>query len=366
MRATAAILWERDAPLSVESIEVGPPGPGEALVRIIAAGMCHTDLAMRDPFRTTPLPIVLGHEGAGIVEAVGPGVGSVAEGDPVVLSFASCGECGRCAGGHPNYCDTMPARNFGGCRLDGTTTYRSATGQPIGSHFFGQSSWSTHAVVAASSLVPVAPDVPLQLAGPFGCGLQTGAGAVLNTFAAPPGSTIAVFGCGAVGLAAVMAAASSGCSTIVGIDPHPARRDLARELGASHALAAGSDNAAELIELSAGRGLDFTFDACGAPGVLGAAVEALAVRGVAGVVAAAGPDVTVELSPRHLLFGRQVRGIIEGDAVPKVFIPRLLELWRQGRFPFERLVESFPLARIADAEAASHDGRVIKPVLVMP
>ena len=363
--ATAAVLRDRDEPFAVEAITLDGPRPGEVLVELVASGMCHTDLAIRDPGRPTPVPVVLGHEGAGVVVELGAGVTGLAVDDPVVLSYSSCGVCVRCAAGEPNYCATMGDRNFGARRPDGTTAIIDERGAAVGSHFFGQSSFATHAVVDARCAVRVGDDVDLALAGPLGCGLQTGAGAVLNTFGAPAGATLAVFGCGAVGLAAVMGAAAAGCSRIIGVDLHQNRLGLAEDLGATDVVVAGPDAAAEILALTSGTGVDFSFDACGAPGVLGQAVEVLAVRGTCGVVAAPGPEVTVPVSPRHLLFGRSVRGIIEGDAVPQVFIPRLLDLHRQGRFPYESLITTYPLAQINDAEAASERGEVVKPVLLV-
>ncbi len=363
---TAAVLRRADADFSIEALELAPPGPGEVLVRLVATGMCHTDLSMRESFRPTPYPVVLGHEGAGHIEALGAGVVGLAEGQPVVLSYASCGRCRSCLLGARTYCSELWSLNFNCCRPDGTTSLTDRAGTVVGSHFFGQSSFATHAVVAASSVVPVGADVPLDLAGPLGCGVQTGAGAVLNVLRPRQGQSLAIYGCGAVGLSALLAAVVAGCAPIIGVDTNPVRRQAALELGATHAIDGRGDPAAELLELTGGHGVDRTFDAVGAPGTLQAAVAALAPRGSCGFVAAGQPDGTVTLSPRHLLFGRTITGILEGDSVPQVFIPELLELWRQGRFPFDRLLTHFPLDRIDDAEAASHSGEVIKPVLVMP
>ncbi|MCP5026028.1 MAG: NAD(P)-dependent alcohol dehydrogenase [Actinomycetia bacterium] len=365
METTAAVLRGSESPFGLASLTLADPGPGEVLVRLVATGMCHTDLSMREVHRDTPWPVVLGHEGAGVIEGLGSAVSGLSLGQPVVLSYNSCGGCRPCQAGTPNYCDQMWPLNFHCSRLDGSTAL-SVDGHPVGSHYFGQSSFAAHAVVSARSVVPVGADVDLTIAGPLGCGVQTGAGAVFNTFDPDPGDALVVFGCGAVGLSAVLAAVEVGCSPIIGVDIHRSRLDLALDVGATHAVEAGPDVVSEVLAITHGRGVDYSFDAVGAVGVLEAAVEVLAPRGLCGLVAAGGPNTKVSLSPRHLILGRRVAGIIEGDAVPQVFIPRLLELHRQGRFPFDRLITHFPFAEINEAEAASHRGDVIKPVLVMP
>lgn len=360
------MLRDPAGPFAIETLDLEEPGPGEALVRLVASGMCHTDLSMRDPFRPTPYPVVLGHEGSGRVEAVGPGVTDLEVGAPVVLSYVFCGRCRSCLRGEPTYCESMWGLNFNCCRPDGSTALADASG-PVGSHFFGQSSFASHAVVPRSSIVPVDEDAPLELLGPLGCGVQTGAGAVLNVLAPEPGDSFAVFGCGAVGLSAVLAAVVAGCDPIIGVDINDDRLKAAARLGATHTINSEREPevVAALLEASAG-GVDASFDAVGAPGTFEAAVECLAQRGTCGFVAAGGPDQTATISPRHLLMGRTVTGILEGDSVAAVFIPQLIELHRRGRFPFDELITTYPLAEINEAEAASLSGEVIKPVLLMP
>lgn len=370
MRTTAALLRSSDGPFEIAELDLASPGPGEVLVRLVASGMCHTDLSMREAHRPTPYPVVLGHEGSGWIEAVGVGVTGVTGGQAVVLSCASCGTCAHCRQGEPTYCDEMFSRNFNCCRPDGTTALSlpDSDGTAVGSHFFGQSSFATRAVVAASSVVPVdADDDELRLLGPLGCGVQTGAGAVLRVFDPRPGQSLAVFGCGAVGLSAVLAAGVAGCGEVIGVDPHGGRRDLALSLGATAVIDPSDGGTADQIrERTGGRGVDFAFDAVGAPGTFEEGVAALAPRGTFGFVAAGGPEMTVAVSPRHLLFGRTITGILEGSSVPQVFIPELVSLWRQGRFAFDRMITSFDLADINAAEAASHDGSAVKPLLIMP
>ncbi len=362
---TAAVLRAPDGAYALESLELEEPGLGEVRVALVASGMCHTDVAVRDPFRPTPYPVVLGHEGSGRIEAVGPGVTDLEIGQPVVLSYASCGQCRFCRRAEPTYCESIWALNFACCRLDGSTSLADENG-PIGSHFFGQSSFSTHAVVPRSSIVPVPEEAPLELLGPLGCGIQTGAGAVLNVFQPRPGDSIVVFGCGAVGLSAVLAATAAGCNPIIGVDVHEGRLGTAARLGATHTINSSDvDVVGTLLELTGG-GVDYSFDAVGAPGTFEAAVASLGHRGTCGFVAAGGPDHSANISLRPLLSGKTITGILEGDSVTSIFIPQLIEMHRQGRFPFDELITTFPLAEINEAEAASTSGEVIKPVLLMP
>lgn len=360
MRATAAVLRAADAPYRMEEVTLDEPGMGEVLVRIVGVGLCHTDLLPRVA-PGMPLPIIPGHEGAGVVEAVGAGVHDVAVGDHVVLSFTSCGSCTGCLAGRPAGCDTFFARNMSGRRLDGSTSAVDANGTRIAARWFGQSSFATHSVVAARDVVKVDSALPLETLGPLGCGIQTGAGAVLNSLAVEAGSSFAVFGAGGVGLSAVMAARVAGAARIVAVDLNPARLDLAAELGATHVIAGDSGDLARQLRKATG-GADYALDTTGVPAVISAAIEALQPAGVCGLVGVQQGD--LRINPMHLATGRTIRGIIEGDAVPRLFIPRLIELWRQGRFPFDTLIETFPLEAINDAERAMHTGKVVKPVLL--
>jgi aryl-alcohol dehydrogenase len=360
MQITAAVLREPDQLYSIEQLELADPGPGDVLVRISGVGMCHTDVLPR--LMPLPRPIVCGHEGAGVVEAVGAGVQAVAPGDHVVLSFDSCGTCANCRTGHPAYCATFMVRNLSGFAVDGSTPLATTTGERVAGRWFGQSSFATHALATERNVVRVDPDLPLELLGPLGCGLQTGAGSVLVAMAVRPGTSIVVFGTGAVGLAAVMAAKVAGCTTIVGVDLHESRRALATELGATHVLdGADPELVARITDLTAG-GAQYSFDTTGVPGVIVSAINSLRPTGTCGLVGVQTGPLTVD--PGLLATGRNVMGILEGDAVPQVFIPQLIALWQQGRFPFDRLVETFPLAEIDAAEQSSLAGGVVKPVLV--
>jgi aryl-alcohol dehydrogenase len=363
MKIQAAVLRAADKPYSRERLELRAPRADEVLVRIVGTGMCHTDMMPRaaEFAALAPMPIVTGHEGAGVVEAVGPDVRGISVGDHVVLSFDSCGACLSCRCGHPAYCESFLPRNLSGRDVDGTSPATDEAGAPVGARWFGQSSFATHALATPRNAVVVDRSLPLELLGPLGCGIQTGAGSVLIAMRVGAGSTIAVFGAGAVGLAAVMAARVAGATTIIAVDLHPSRLAVARELGATHAIDGKAGDVTQQI-LSLTGGLEYTFDTTGIPSVILGAINALRPRGVCGLVAVRGADIV--LPPLTLELGRIVMGIIEGDAVPQRFIPQLIALWRQERFPFDRLIRKFPFAQIDEAERASLAGDVVKPVVL--
>lgn len=360
----AAVVEKPGAPFTVEEVTLDEPRAGEVLVRMTATGLCHTDLGAQAGGLPFPLPGVLGHEGAGVVERVGPHVTDVAPGDKVVLSFASCGHCPACRDGHPAYCATWQVRNLmAGARDDGSPTL-SRDGASLGGHFFGQSSFAEYALTNERNVVRVDEEADLTVLAPLGCGVLTGFGTVWNVLRPEPGTTLAVFGAGAVGLSAVMAAAQLPLVTVVAIDLVPERLDTARELGATHAIDAGrEDVAARLAELTGGRGLDAAVDTTASPKVLRTAVDALATRGQCAVVGAARPGTEVPLDMPGLLIGKQVLGVTIGDSDPAQLIPRLVELHRHGGLPLERLVRYYTLEELNQAAADMHDGRTIKPVV---
>jgi aryl-alcohol dehydrogenase len=359
MQIDAAVLREPAGAYAIESVELAAPRADEVLVRIVGAGMCHTDVLPRAGI--TPMPIIPGHEGAGIVEAVGQEVQGVVVGDHVVMSFDSCGACTKCTGGHPAYCDTMMARNLTGRRLDWTTGVTGADGGEISSRWFGQSSFATHCIATARNVVVVDRALPLELLGPLGCGIQTGAGSILIALDVHPGSSLVVFGVGAVGLAAVMAGVVAGAATIIAVDLHEHRLTLATELGATHTIAGTATDVAAQIQQITGGGAQYAFDTTGVPGVIGTALAGLEQTGVLGMVGVQQGDLVLD---GLATVGKTLIGILEGDAVPQEFIPRMIRLWQDGRFPFDRLIETFPLSRINDAEHSSLSGGAIKPVLL--
>ena len=362
--AKAAVVRERGGAFLVEDVRIEAPRADEVLVRIVAVGVCHTDAIMRDQYFPYPLPGVFGHEGSGIVEAVGSNVTMVAPGDHVVLSFMSCGACRHCAAGEPAYCENFVGLNLGGQRADGSTGCCDAGGHAVHDHFFGQSSFSSLTLAHSRNVVKVDKDVPLELLGPLGCGIQTGAGAVLNSLAVTTGDSIAVFGVGGVGLSAVMAARVARATTIIAVDVQASRLTLARDLGATHTVNATETDPVAAIQIMTSIGAKFTVDTSGRPEVLRQAIDALAIRGTCGIVGA--PPMATEASfdvNMVMIPGRTIRGICEGDSVPSIFIPRLIELYKQGRFPFDKLVRYYPFEQINEAVAASLRGDVIKPVL---
>ncbi|MGW4065124.1 NAD(P)-dependent alcohol dehydrogenase [Amycolatopsis sp. NPDC004747] len=365
MDITAAVATEPGGEFTLQQVTLDDPGPGEVVVEIAGVGLCHTDLAAKDGHLPFPLPGVFGHEGSGVVTAVGESVAKVAVGDKVVLSFNSCGECRECRRGEPAYCHEFRACNFGGARPDGRSTLHR-DGTPLGSEFFGQSSFATHALAHERNLVKVPDDAPLAVLGPLGCGVQTGAGAVMNSLDCPPGSVLLVLGGGSVGLSAVLAGVLRELAHIIVVEPHARRRDLALALGATHALDPAAGPLAEQVRAIVPGGVDYAIDTTGIADVLQQAMQALAHRATVGIIGVpADPEAALALNMLQAeALGLRVLGIVEGDSDPDVFIPHLLELHRTGRFPFDELVTTMPLSQINEAVAAQHRGDAVKVVLV--
>lgn len=365
MSFQAAVVRGKGGAFTLELVDIEEPRDNEVLVRIAGVGMCHTDLVVRDQYFPTPLPAILGHEGAGIVEKIGAGVTKVAVGDHVVMSFASCGVCANCLSGRPGYCPDLYGRNFSGARPDGSSPCCDAHGHKLSSYFFAQSSFGELAMATERNVVKIPTDVPLDIMGPLGCGIQTGAGAVINALKPEAGTSIAIFGAGSVGLAAAMAARVVGCARIIVVDLNQSRLDLALEIGATHVVNGGAeDPVAAIQKITGGEGAQYSLECTGLPKVARQAADCLRLTGVCGIIGVSPLGTEVSLDMNGLLFGRTVRGIIEGDAVPDIFIPRLVELWRQGRFPFDRLIRKFPLSEIDTAAHLSETGEVLKAVLV--
>ncbi|APE96489.1 NAD(P)-dependent alcohol dehydrogenase [Halodesulfurarchaeum formicicum] len=363
--ARAAVVREAGGPFEIEPVELEAPRAGEVRVRIVGVGICHTDLAVRDQHLPTPLPAVLGHEGAGVVETVGDEVSAVTPGDRVVLSFRSDGTCSNCRTGSPAYCADWEAYNFAGQRLtDGSTPITDTDGEPVHGLFFGQSSFGTHAIVDERSLVPVDDDLPLAKLGPLGCGIMTGAGTVMNTLEVGPGDSIAVFGAGSVGLSAVMAANAVGSTDIIAVDVQPGRLATARELGATHTVdASETEDVVEAVREHLGGGAQYAAEMAGKPAVLRQAADVLRPTGTVAAVGAPPMGAAVSLDVNDLLSGRTVTGVTMGGADPREFIPDLLALYRAGKFPFDRLLTEYPFEEIQQAVADHEAGDVIKPVL---
>lgn len=359
----AAVVREKGGPFIIEQLRLEEPRDDEVLVRIVATGMCHTDMVVRDQVYPVPQPIVLGHEGAGVVERVGTHVTKVRPGDHVVLSFMSCGHCHLCVQGRPANCANFNAHNFSGSRADGSGTLRDDRG-PVHGHFFGQSSFGTFAIANERNTVKVRKEAPLELLGPLGCGIQTGAGAVMNALKIGPGASFAAFGAGAVGLSAVMAARAVGAATIIAVDVVPSRLDLAKDVGATHVVDARHQDAVTAVRAITGGGVQFSLETTAIPAVVRQAVDALGVRGTCGIVGAAPPGTDIKIDVTEFMqMAKTLYGIIEGDSIPELFIPQLIDLHLQGRFPFDKLTKMYPFDRINEAASDSEQGLTVKPII---
>lgn len=364
----AAVIRQKGGPFQIEDLVQGEPRADEVRIRVVATGMCHTDMVARDQLYDVPMPVVLGHEGSGIVEEAGASVKKVAVGDHVVLTYMWCGHCKPCLHGDLTYCSNFYPLNFGGAREDGSSSTYKAEDQrePIHDHFFGQSSFGTFALVNERNVIRVPKEAPLELLGPLGCGIQTGAGAVINALKVSPGSSFAAFGGGAVGLSAIMAARVAGATTIIASDVVPSRLALAMELGATHIINSRETDAVEAVRKITGGGADFTLESSGRPAVLRQAIDALSIKGMCGIVGAPALGTEASFDVNGVMTaGKRIIGIVEGDSKPDLFIPALVELYMQGRFPFDRLVKFYSLDQINQAAEDSEKGITIKPVIRM-
>ncbi|WP_313350318.1 NAD(P)-dependent alcohol dehydrogenase [Paracoccus sp. (in: a-proteobacteria)] len=363
MKITAAVMREKGGKFSLEEIELDEPRENEVLVRMVATGICHTDTLPRDQVVPAPFPAVYGHEGAGIVEKVGAKVTKLKPGDHVVMSCHHCGVCDTCKTGQPMYCRDFFKANFGFARMDGSPTMHKGP-EIIHGGFFGQSSFATYALGDERSVVKVPDEVPLELLGPLGCGVQTGAGAVINSLHPKAGDSIVIFGAGAVGLSAVLGAVVCGCATIISVDLNDQRLALAKELGATHVINPTQTDPVEAVRaLTGGLGAKFALETSGNLKALRQSVDSLRIMGECGMIGAPAFGTEIGLDTWGLLLGRKVRGICEGDAVPDLFIPSLVELYKQGRFPFDKLITFYDFDQINQALEDSEKGRTIKAVL---
>lgn len=364
MKTIAAVLDSQGSDFTLQELEIADPAPGEVLFEVAGVGLCHTDLAVRDGHLPFPFPGVVGHEGSGTVVAVGEGVTKVAVGDRIAASFNSCGECAQCVEGTPAYCAEFMERNFSGARPDGTSALAKGSGQVAGM-FFGQSSFARHAMARERNVVLIPESVPLELAGPLGCGVQTGAGAVLNSLDAEPGSSLLVTGGGSVGLAGVLAAVARGVGTIIVSEPMESRRQLALSLGATHAVDPNVAPLSDQVRQIVPQGVDYVLDTTAIGQVITEVIASMAQQGHLGMVGvpsdpAAALNVNLlEMQARGLSF----TGIVEGDSDPDTFIPELISLYEQGRFPFDKLITIMPFEQINEAVAAQASGEAVKVVL---
>ncbi|MET0448201.1 MAG: NAD(P)-dependent alcohol dehydrogenase [Aeromicrobium sp.] len=363
--AHAAVIRAQDASFTFEDVVLDDIAPTEILVKVVATGLCHTDLAVVHGHIPSGFPVVLGHEGAGIVVQVGENVGEFSVGDHVAASFASCGHCANCLTGREAYCLNFMPLNFGGVREDGTGTIATTEGETINGSFFGQSSFATHAIISARNAVKIPDDVPLELVGPLGCGIQTGAGTVLNSLKVPAGSSVIVSGTGAVGLSAIMAAKVAGATTIIAVDVIDERLDFAKKLGATHTVNGRTEDVtATIMEITAGLGAAYAVDTTAVPAVIENVVNATQFGAVIALVGVGRPDAVL---PLGLVTGagKTLVGAIEGDAVPQVFIPQMLSMYKAGLFPFDELITTYAFEDIEQAIADTQSGVAVKAVLTM-
>ncbi|HXY79720.1 MAG TPA: NAD(P)-dependent alcohol dehydrogenase [Candidatus Bathyarchaeia archaeon] len=361
MKVRAAVAYEGRNRFTIEELDLSEPGPGDILVRIVGVGLCHTDVKALEGSMRVPKPGVLGHEGAGVVERIGQNVARVKPGDHVVLTYDSCGACRACAGGDPAYCKQTAALNFRDGRENEPGFLRKGRDR-IHGHFFGQSSFASYAISRPQNTIPVRKDAPLGILGVLGCGVQTGAGAIMNSLAAKPGESVAIFGVGPVGLSAVMASMICGCKEIVAVDVLESRLAMAKDLGATHCVLAGANvKTAEEVRRLVPGGVNVAFDTTGRADSYQQALASLGTKGRFGFVTVPAGTFEPNLGAM-MLGGLSIRGIVQGDSVPDAFIPRLIDLHMNGRFPFDKLVTKYPFEQINRAIEDQANGKVVKPV----
>jgi len=365
MKARAAILFEAGQKLEVCEVDVQDPGPGEVRIKLVAAGVCHTDLHVMTGDLSAPLPAILGHEGAGIVSDVGSGVTSVRPGDHVIpLWRLSCGECEYCTGGRPALCPVGTEIRGTGRLLDGTSRF-SLDGKEI-KHFAGVSSFSNYTVLPEGAVLKIPENLPLELAAVLGCAVITGVGAVINAAEVKPGRTVAVFGAGGVGVNVVQGAVLAGAQTIIAVDRFDSRLEKAIEFGATHTVNASEGDVVEKVrDLTGGRGVDYAFEAVGLPVVAQQAYNCLAKRGVAMIVGVPPMASDVTVSSTMLVYEERVlTGSLYGSAAPKTDIPRMIDLYRGGSLKLDELLtHRYPIEEINEAYDALKSGETLRSVV---
>jgi aryl-alcohol dehydrogenase len=361
LRTTVALVEKQGGEFTFDEVDLDGPRPDEVLVRIVATGLCHTDIHLKGFLPAEMFPNVFGHEGAGVVEEVGADVTGIEVGDHVVLSFRSCGACPSCAAGAVGYCEQSLVINYMGMRLDGSTTY-SRDGSPVFGSFFGQSSLSQHAIAYADNCVVVDKAVDLTRVAPYGCGFQTGAGTVLNVLDPAPEDSLVVFGVGAVGLAALAAARHLGVGSLVAVDPMTGRRDAAERLGAV-AVDPTETSVVDRVREITGGGASYAIDTTAISEVVKQAQQSLRARGTLVALGLGAEEYAIDAIDL-LQTGKVIRSSIEGDSDPQQMVPRLIAMNEAGQFPVDDLITTYPFAAINDAVADVAAGKVVKPVLV--
>ena len=363
MKIKAAVVKEKSGPFVIEEVEIDEPRDNEILVRMVGCGLCHTDLSAQHGYLPVKYPGIFGHEGSGVVEKVGSLVKKVQPGDHVTMSYISCGTCGPCTKGHPTHCDCFFPFNFLGTRPDGST-YMKQGDQTVYGSFFGQSSFATYAIASERNVVKVPTDVPLEMLGPLGCALQTGVGGIFYSLEVKPGSSIAIFGgTGSVGVSAIMGAAVSGATKIIVVSRSDEKMKNTEQFGATHFVNSGKCDPVEEIRKITGGGADYSLECTAIPEILSQAVDCLRMGGKCGLIGAAPMGVRASLDMQSILNGRTITGIVEGDAISDILIPKLIDLYKQGRMPFDKMITYYPFEEINQAIADAESGKVLKAVL---
>ncbi|MGO2278140.1 MULTISPECIES: NAD(P)-dependent alcohol dehydrogenase [unclassified Psychrobacter] len=363
---TAAVIRQKGGPFQIEQVKTATIQDDEVLVRVVATGMCHTDMIARDQVFPVPHPIVLGHEGSGIIESIGSKVIDITIGDHVVMTFLNCNKCDSCHEGHPAYCENFNQYNFSGQRVDGSHALIASNDTELNDRFFGQSSFGQYAVANTRNVIKVRKDAPLELLGPLGCGIQTGAGTVMNALKVTAGSSFVAWGGGAVGLSAVMAAAAIGATTIIAVDIVPSRLELALKIGATYVINSKEEDAVARIQEITGGGAQFAMDSTGIGSLISSMVTALCPRGIGAIVGASKPGSTADIDLTDFMQNcKKLVGVVEGDSVPIALIPTLVDLYMAGKFPFNKLVKFYDLKDINQAAEDSEKGVTLKPIVRM-
>lgn len=365
MKIQAAVVTAVNQPYEIQELELADLQADEVRVKIVATGICHSDDALRLGHAPFPLPAVLGHEGAGIVEQVGAHVRNVKVGDHVVLAYAYCQHCVHCRQGLPAACESWMPLNWGARREDGATNFKCDNGTEV-NNFFYQSSFASHTNVKEQNIIVVPKEADLRILGPLGCGLLTGAGTVLKGLEVKAGSSIAIFGTGAVGLAAMMAAKIAGASTIIAVDIHDARLKMAQELGANHIInSKTADVLATIRDLTGGRGVNYSVDTTGVSAVMKTSLDVLALCGTAAPVAVTNQDLTINTLMDLVIGSKKMIGVLMGATIPQIGILELLDYYKAGKFPYDKLIKTYDFKEINQASADSLSGQTIKPVLIV-
>ncbi|MCA7888627.1 NAD(P)-dependent alcohol dehydrogenase [Burkholderia contaminans] len=365
MKIQAAIVKSANSQYEIVELDLADLQDDEVRVRIVATGICHSDDLLRLGQVPFPLPAVLGHEGAGVVEQVGTNVRNVKVGDHVVLAYAYCQHCRHCRQGMPAACESWMQLNWGARRDDGATSFRIDNGVEV-NNFFHQSSFASFTNVKEQNIIVVPKDVDLRILGPLGCGLMTGAGTVLKGLDVKAGSSIAIFGVGAVGMAAVMAAKIAGASVIVALDIHESRLEIAKELGATHIISSKTDDPlTKILEITGGKGVNYSVETTGISAVMKTSIDALALCGTVAPIAGTNQNLTINTLTDFVMSSKRMIGVSMGATIPQIGIIDLINYYKAGKFPYDKLIKIYDFSEINQASSDSLSGKTIKPILIV-